>query len=79
MRRARTIEIKVAQVFDVPKEDNCSGCGYKDGDVYCSVFRKVIHLDNRYRNRVPVPECFKARKVAERKKAARKVARKVTG
>ena len=72
-----TIEISVTRVFEIPKRENCSGCLFKKGDVYCTVFSKVIHLDNRFRNRVPVPECIKARQMAKRNEAAREVARQV--
>jgi len=75
MEQARAMEIKVTRTYEVPKDETCSGCGYKDGDVYCSVFRKVIHLDSRYRNRVPVPECLKARKAASRARKSKKNAK----
>lgn len=72
MEKAGSVEIKVTRAYQIPKEVNCGGCDQKDGDVFCKAFRKVIHLDARYKNRVPVPECIKARKVAGRKKARKK-------
>lgn len=68
----KTMEIKITRTYEIPKEEKCSGCRQMDADVYCALFKRVIRLDNRFKDRVPVEECMKARKAAGRKKARRK-------